>query len=216
MLQRCYAHVFSGCGSLAIALLSFYQDDWYSDKFATALRMGNFSTVAGYFVVEDYTNYWIHRFLHGKWGYEKIHRVHHEYAAPIGFAAPYAHWAEILILGIPSFLGPAMVPGHMITFWSWIALRQIEAIETHSGSLLLSITAMLESFLVPVIRMISLGLPQNIFHFTVAQITMITIIMLENRAKATLLQSSPTVTLFMELTRAIGIKRSYLGREERY
>lgn len=86
-----------------------------------------------YFVVEDYTNYWIHRFLHCKWGYEKIHRVHHEYTAPIGFAAPYAHWAEILILGIPSFLGPAMAPGHMITFWLWIALRQIEAIETHSG-----------------------------------------------------------------------------------
>ncbi|PWA72455.1 sterol-4alpha-methyl oxidase 1-1 [Artemisia annua] len=86
-----------------------------------------------YFLVEDYTNYWIHRFLHGKWGYENIHKVHHEYSAPIGYAAPYAHWAEVLILGIPSFLGPAMVPGHMITFWLWIALRQIEAIETHSG-----------------------------------------------------------------------------------
>ena len=86
-----------------------------------------------YFIIEDYTNYWIHRFLHGKWGYEKIHKVHHEYTAPIGFAAPYAHWAEILILGIPSFLGPAIAPGHMITFWLWIALRQIEAIETHSG-----------------------------------------------------------------------------------
>lgn len=89
--------------------------------------------LAVYFIVEDYTNYWIHRFLHCKWGYDKIHRVHHEYTAPIGYAAPYAHWAEILILGIPSFLGPAMVPGHMITFWLWIALRQIEAIETHSG-----------------------------------------------------------------------------------
>ncbi|KAL1830143.1 hypothetical protein ACET3Z_008555 [Daucus carota] len=86
-----------------------------------------------YFVVEDYTNYWIHRFLHCKWGYEKIHKVHHEYTAPIAFAAPYAHWAEVLILGIPSALGPAMVPGHMITFWLWIALRQMEAIETHSG-----------------------------------------------------------------------------------
>ncbi|XP_074317768.1 methylsterol monooxygenase 1-1-like [Silene latifolia] len=86
-----------------------------------------------YFIVEDYTNYWIHRMLHGKWGYEKIHKVHHEYTAPIGFAAPYAHWAEVLILGIPSFLGPAIAPGHMITFWLWIALRQIEAIETHSG-----------------------------------------------------------------------------------
>ncbi|KAK7251197.1 hypothetical protein RIF29_34179 [Crotalaria pallida] len=86
-----------------------------------------------YFLIEDYTNYWIHRLLHNKWGYEKIHRVHHEYPAPIGYAAPYAHWAEILILGIPSFLGPAIVPGHMITFWLWIALRQIEAIDTHSG-----------------------------------------------------------------------------------
>ncbi|TKY55391.1 Methylsterol monooxygenase 1-1 [Spatholobus suberectus] len=92
-----------------------------------------FSQLLVYFLVEDYTNYWIHRFLHNKWGYEKIHRVHHEYPAPIGFAAPYAHWAEILILGIPSFLGPAMVPGHMITFWLWIVLRQIEAIDTHSG-----------------------------------------------------------------------------------
>ncbi|XP_047328675.1 methylsterol monooxygenase 1-1-like [Impatiens glandulifera] len=86
-----------------------------------------------YFAIEDYTNYWVHRFLHCKWGYEKIHRVHHEYTAPIGFAAPYAHWAEVLILGVPSFLGPAIAPGHMITFWLWIALRQLEAIETHSG-----------------------------------------------------------------------------------
>ncbi|PKI56162.1 hypothetical protein CRG98_023430 [Punica granatum] len=92
-----------------------------------------------YFVIEDYTNYWIHRFLHCKWGYQKIHRVHHEYTAPIGFAAPYAHWAEILILGIPSFLGPAIAPGHMITLWLWIALRQIEAIETHSGKFDLSL-----------------------------------------------------------------------------
>ncbi|XP_020596402.1 methylsterol monooxygenase 1-1-like [Phalaenopsis equestris] len=86
-----------------------------------------------YFLVEDYTNYWIHRAMHLKWGYEKIHHVHHEFTAPMGFAAPYAHWAEVLVLGIPSFLGPALAPGHMITFWLWIALRQIEAIETHSG-----------------------------------------------------------------------------------
>lgn len=86
-----------------------------------------------YFLVEDYGNYWIHRLLHGRWGYEKIHHVHHEFTAPFGFAAPYAHWAEVLILGIPSFVGPAIAPGHMITFWLWIILRQVEAIETHSG-----------------------------------------------------------------------------------
>lgn len=101
------------------------------------------SQLVVYFLVEDYTNYWIHRFLHNKWGYDKIHRVHHEYQAPIGFAAPYAHWAEILILGIPSFLGPALAPGHMITFWLWIALRQVEAIDTHSGYIFLSFSVCL-------------------------------------------------------------------------
>ncbi|KAK6158047.1 hypothetical protein DH2020_005361 [Rehmannia glutinosa] len=62
-----------------------------------------------YFIVEDYTTYWIHRLLlHGEWGYEKIHKLHHEYTAPNGFVAPYASWTEILILGIPAFLGPTM------------------------------------------------------------------------------------------------------------
>ncbi|KAJ3679759.1 hypothetical protein LUZ60_017770 [Juncus effusus] len=89
--------------------------------------------LAVYFLIEDYFNYWIHRLLHSKWGYEKIHKVHHEFSAPIGFAAPYAHWAEVLILGIPSFLGPAIAPCHMITFWLWFVLRQVEAIDTHSG-----------------------------------------------------------------------------------
>ncbi|TXG62696.1 hypothetical protein EZV62_009690 [Acer yangbiense] len=86
-----------------------------------------------YFVIEDYFNCWIHRWLHTKWGYEKIHHVHHEYGAPIAFAAPYAHWAEILILGTPTFLGPVFVPGHIVTLLLWITLRQIEALETHSG-----------------------------------------------------------------------------------
>ncbi|KAI4372717.1 hypothetical protein MLD38_010916 [Melastoma candidum] len=85
------------------------------------------------FLIEDYSNYWLHRWLHQGWGYEKIHRVHHEFTAPVAFAAPYAHWAEVLILGIPTFLGPAIVPGHMITLWLWVALRQIEALDTHKG-----------------------------------------------------------------------------------
>lgn len=86
-----------------------------------------------YFVIEDYTNYWIHRLFHMKWVYENIHKVHHEYTAPMGFATQHAHWVENLVFGIPSFLGPAIAPGHMITFLLWLALRQIESVENHSG-----------------------------------------------------------------------------------
>ncbi|CAA0813584.1 Methylsterol monooxygenase 1-1 [Striga hermonthica] len=92
-----------------------------------------FWQILTYFLVEDYANYWMHRFLHQKWGYENIHRVHHEYTAPIGFAAPYAHWAEVITLGLASFLGPVIAPGHMVTFWLWMIVRQMEAVETHSG-----------------------------------------------------------------------------------
>eukprot|EP00249_Psilotum_nudum_P011200 c23022_g1_i1 orf=496-1326(-) len=92
-----------------------------------------FMQIVVYFLVEDFGNYWIHRWLHSNWAYNKIHYMHHEFTAPVGFAAPYAHWAEILVLGIPSFVGPLLVPGHMVTLWLWIALRQMEAIDTHIG-----------------------------------------------------------------------------------
>ncbi|KAK1653995.1 hypothetical protein QYE76_071800 [Lolium multiflorum] len=89
--------------------------------------------MAVYLLVEDYLGYWIHRLLHTKWGYENIHRVHHEFSAPVGYAAPCAHWAEVLILGVPSFTGPAIVPCHITTLWLWFVVRHIEAIEIHSG-----------------------------------------------------------------------------------
>lgn len=118
-----------------LQLFSFPVIQWIGIR--TSLPLPSMSEIVWqllvYVLVEDYANYWLHRMLHCKWGYEKIHYVHHEYTAPIGFAAPYAHWAEIIILGLASFLGPLIVPGHMVTFWLWMILRQLEAVETHCG-----------------------------------------------------------------------------------
>lgn len=86
-----------------------------------------------FFVVEDYFNYWIHRLFHSPWLYEKIHYMHHEFTTPVALSSTYAHWLEVLVLGIPSFMGPAIVRCHVVTLWAWILLRQWEAIETHSG-----------------------------------------------------------------------------------
>ncbi|PIA57185.1 hypothetical protein AQUCO_00600133v1 [Aquilegia coerulea] len=119
----------------SLSLLSYPVIEWVGIR--TDLSLDTFWEVVSqlfvYFLVEDYVHYWVHRLLHCKWGYENIHRVHHEFTAPIGLAAPYAHWVEVLLLGLPSFAGPAMVPCHMLTFWLWMVLRQAEAIETHSG-----------------------------------------------------------------------------------
>ncbi|GJN13111.1 hypothetical protein PR202_ga31446 [Eleusine coracana subsp. coracana] len=86
-----------------------------------------------YSLVEDYLSYWIHRLLHTKWGYEKIHRVHHEFTAPTGFAMSYSHWAENLALSVPALVGPSIVPCHITTHWLWFTFRLIEGINIHSG-----------------------------------------------------------------------------------
>ncbi|XP_002441034.2 methylsterol monooxygenase 1-1 [Sorghum bicolor] len=86
-----------------------------------------------YMLVEDYLGYWLHRLLHRGWAYNKIHYVHHEYPAPMGFAAAHSHWVELLILGFPAFVGTVIVPCHMTTFWLWFAIRGAVAIDTHSG-----------------------------------------------------------------------------------
>jgi methylsterol monooxygenase len=38
--------------------------------------------------------------------YKKVHKVHHEYAAPFGIAAEYAHPIETMILGLGTIGGP--------------------------------------------------------------------------------------------------------------
>ncbi|CAO2203614.1 unnamed protein product [Urochloa humidicola] len=86
-----------------------------------------------YSLLEDYLSYWIHRLLHTQWGYEKIHRVHHEFTAPTGFAMSYSHWAENLLLSIPALAGPVIVPCHITTQWLWFSIRLIEGINIHSG-----------------------------------------------------------------------------------
>ncbi|KAG6508013.1 hypothetical protein ZIOFF_033368 [Zingiber officinale] len=86
-----------------------------------------------YFLVEDYLNYWLHRLLHTKWGYEKIHYIHHQYAAPIGLHALYAYWGDLLFPGIVAFAGPALVPCHVVILWLFGSLLVLASIECHTG-----------------------------------------------------------------------------------
>ncbi|XP_047063735.1 very-long-chain aldehyde decarbonylase GL1-10-like [Lolium rigidum] len=86
-----------------------------------------------YLMVQDYVTYWFHRVLHTRWVYQNIHRVHHEYTAPFGFVSEYAHWADVLLLGVPSMAGPAIIPCHVTTLWLWFAMLQVIAIDLHSG-----------------------------------------------------------------------------------
>ncbi|KAF9584158.1 C-4 sterol methyl oxidase [Lunasporangiospora selenospora] len=91
-----------------------------------------------FFVFEDFFHYWAHRALHYGSLYKHIHKVHHEWSAPFGLAAEYAHPLEILILGMGTIGGPLIwcfftQDLHLVTILIWIALRLFQAVEAHSG-----------------------------------------------------------------------------------
>ncbi|CAN6372838.1 unnamed protein product [Urochloa humidicola] len=79
-------------------------------------------------LVEDYLSYWLHRFLHTKWGYDKIHCVHHEIRTPTSFAV-----SELTLYAITTFAGPTIVPCHVTTHWLWLSIRIKVAVDSHSG-----------------------------------------------------------------------------------
>lgn len=86
--------------------------------------------IAIFFVMEDTFHYWAHRLLH--WGplYKNIHKIHHQYSAPFGLAAEYAHPAEVFILGLGTVGSPILYCAitrnlHLITMYIWITLRYL-------------------------------------------------------------------------------------------
>lgn len=111
-----------------------------------ALRQQMLPQVAIFFIFEDFYHYHMHRFMHWPPFYKKIHKVHHEYAAPFGIAAEYAHPVETMILGFGTIGGPLIYHAfasyfqfgaawelHLITMLTWIVLRLFQAIDAHSG-----------------------------------------------------------------------------------
>lgn len=84
-------------------------------------------------ILEDFYFYWMHRLLHHKFLYKYIHKIHHEYTAPFGFCAEYAHPVETLVLGIGSVIGPLLYADHYFTIIIWLILRVFQTVEAHSG-----------------------------------------------------------------------------------
>lgn len=91
------------------------------------------SQIILFFLIEDFVFYWGHRALHTPWLYKHVHSIHHEHAAPFGIAAEYAHPLEIMFLGLATLVGPMLIGPHLLTLYTYLALRCIQTVECHSG-----------------------------------------------------------------------------------
>lgn len=92
-----------------------------------------FLSAVGLFVIIDYSAYWVHRVLHFKFLYKRIHRFHHYFGAPTPWAAIALNPLELMALQAAAFLAMFIIPLHPAVFACVLIYILVFNIVDHSG-----------------------------------------------------------------------------------
>lgn len=85
-------------------------------------------------LVEEFCFYYSHRLMHHPRIYKYVHKVHHEWTAPIGIVSIYCHPIEFIVSNIgPLVVGVFVARCHLATAWFWYSIAVIQTTISHSG-----------------------------------------------------------------------------------
>ncbi|KMP04841.1 sterol-4-alpha methyl oxidase [Coccidioides immitis H538.4] len=85
-------------------------------------------------ILRDVVFYYVHRLMHTKILYRRIHRIHHEFRAPIALAAIYSHTIDhVLVNAMPIYISMAVQRVHFLTLMLFASVAVFDAAVSHSG-----------------------------------------------------------------------------------
>ena len=99
-----------------------------------ASRLSLVAQLAFCFACEDAVFYAVHRALHDPRVFRLVHRMHHEWRAPIVLASEHAHVLEYVISnGVPVIVGPLLLRAHTFTVAIFVLVRVATSVDNHCG-----------------------------------------------------------------------------------
>lgn len=138
-IKHCLWHnVANQLASTAIHFGLLYAQGFGQSMFDTSPDLPGAWTVVSDFayaaVAREVAFYAVHRTLHHPRLYKHLHKQHHTFTAPIGFAAQYAGTTDHVVANtLPVVLPLALRRAHILSFAVWLAWSLLETTCTHSG-----------------------------------------------------------------------------------
>jgi len=121
---------------LPISIVVYHLMQWRGCSFGPELPTFT-RTVCEVFVftwVEEFGFYYSHRLLHHPLIYKHVHKIHHEWTAPIGIIGVYAHPIEMIVSNsMPLVLGPLLCGSHVATAILWYIMAVFSTTIAHCG-----------------------------------------------------------------------------------
>ncbi|KAL1406619.1 C-4 sterol methyl oxidase [Vanrija albida] len=93
----------------------------------------SFGTFLFAMLCEEVGFFYVHRFFHGKRWYAYVHKLHHQYTAPVALAAEYCTMVEHLLSNLfPLVISFIILKSHWSMFMLFFNMLQFDTLAAHS------------------------------------------------------------------------------------